>query len=231
MRQSGFAQGIIFDFDGVLIDTEPLYRRTINEVLEEANAPLLTVERYKDLIGTSADGIWIVLKKEHELPRSGPYYQQLYGERLKEVLQEGLVLRPEAKVLLAEVAERGLPRGLATSSPRNWADLKLRLLGLEDYFCTVVTAEDVGHSKPEPHIYLRAAAEVGVPTGKAVAIEDSPAGIAAAKAAGIYTFGLRTTATEGVDIGDADEVIDSLSEFKMESIFESAALEGAVACR
>ena len=231
MGRQGFVRGIIFDFDGVLIDTEPIYLRIINEVLQKAGVLPMTREAYQDLIGTPAGNTWDTFHALYELPRSASYYQRLYDDRLEGVLQRELTLRPEADVLLREVAERGLPRGLATSSRRSWLEFKLRVLELEGYFCSVVSAEDVGHAKPAPHVYLRAAAEAGVPTEAALAIEDSPSGIAAAKAAGIYTIALRTTSTEGMDLSIADEVVDSLNEINLDVLLESAASEGALQCR
>jgi HAD superfamily hydrolase (TIGR01509 family) len=231
MGRQGFVRGIIFDFDGVLIDTEPIYLRTVNEVLQEIGVPPMTREANRDLIGTPAGHTWDTLHARYELPQPASYYERLYDERLEGVLQRELTLRPTADVFLREVAERGLPRGLATSSRRKWMELKLRVLELEGYFCSVVSAEDVGHAKPEPHVYLRAAAETGVSTEAALAIEDSPSGIAAAKAAGIYTIALRTTSTEGMDLSAADEVIDSLNEINLDILLESAASEGALQCR
>ena len=231
MGRQGFVRGIIFDFDGVLIDTEPIYLRIINEVLQEVGVTPMTREAYQDLIGTPAGNTWDTFHARYELPRPTSYYERLYDERLEEVLRRELTLRPEADVFLREVAERGLPRGLATSSRRKWLEFKLRVLGLEGYFCSVVSAEDVGHAKPAPHVYLRAVEETGISAQAALAIEDSPSGIAAAKAAGIYTIALRTTSTEGMDLSNADEVIDSLDEINLDLLLETAASQGVLQCR
>ena len=111
-----------------------------------------------------------------------------------------------------------MPRALATSSQGSWVSLKLRLLRLENYFSAVVAAEDVVASKPAPDVYLRAAALSGIDPLTAIAIEDSPAGIASAKAAGIYTIALRTPSTEGLDLVGADEIIDALDAFDTERL-------------
>ena len=134
------------------------------------------------------------------------------------VLSEGLELRPGAAALLAAVKESGLGRALATSSRRYWVSTKLRLLRLESYFAAVVAAEDAATAKPAPDIYLRAAALLGIDPLTAVAIEDSPAGIASAKAAGVYAIALRTPSTEGLELVGADEIIDALDAFDTERL-------------
>jgi HAD superfamily hydrolase (TIGR01509 family) len=215
---------MVFDFDGVLIDTEPLYLRTVNAVLAEAGAAALTEEANAAFIGKPAGYTWASLQTQYGLPREAAFYQQRYDELLVGVLERELRLRPEAETLLKEVEARGLPRAVATSSRRKWADIKLRLLGMEDYFDAVVSAEDVGgRSKPLPDVYLRAAELAGIDTARGMAIEDSPSGIVSAKAAGLFTVALRTTSTVGVDVSQADMVIDSLDDFDVDLLAAAGA--------
>ena len=206
-------QAIIFDLDGVLIDSEPLYLRTINEVLrEEKVGPMMSGVNH-EFIGAPADLTWGALRARFGLPQPALYYQERYYGLLEGVLRRELRIRPDAARLLKEVARRGTRRALATSSRRRWTDLKLHLLGLEGYFGATVCREDVAQPKPAPDVYLRAGEMAGIAMAEAIAVEDSPTGIAAAKAAGLYTVALRTGSTDGMDLGEADRVIESLDGF------------------
>lgn len=206
-------RSIIFDLDGVLIDSEPLYLRTINEVLRESGVSSLTLEANRAFIGKPAGYTWQTIQATYNLPHPWTYYQARYDELLVPVLERGLGLRSDAARLLKEVERVGVPRSLATSSRRKWVELKLRLLSLEGYFRSVVCGDDVTRTKPAPDIYLLAAQKASMQLRETLAIEDSPAGIVAARTAGLFTVALRTPSTEGMDLGEPDVIIDSLDEF------------------
>ena len=213
------ARGIIFDFDGVLIDSEPFYLRSVNVILAECGAPQLSREEYQVHIGSTARLTWEALAERNNFPDPASSYQDRYEVVLEGVLQDELQLRPEAEALLATIAGIGVKRGLATASRRKWMALKLEKLGLVDYFDAAVCSTDVRRTKPAPDIYLMAAERMGLSTDDAVAIEDSPSGIRAAKAAGIRTIGLRTDMTTGLDLSQADEIIHNLQEFDVDRYF------------
>ena len=217
------ARGIIFDFDGVLIDSEPLYLKSVNVVLAECGAEQVTPTEYQQFIGRNARNAWEKLIRDRNLPESVEHYEERYGDVLEGVLREELALRPEAEELLGVVERRGIPRGLATATRSRWLAVKLERLGLTDFFDALVCASDVRRSKPAPDIYLKAAELMGMDPVDAVAIEDSPVGITAAKSAGIYTVALRTDMTTTLDISKADEIINSLREFDVDRYFGEGA--------
>lgn len=222
------ARGIIFDFDGVLIDSEPLYLKSVNVILEECGAPQLSASEYERWIGSTATRTWEALTRENNLPEPAQHYQDQYEAVIEGVLKSELFIKPEAEELLGVVERRGIPRGIATASRRKWLTIKLEKLGLTDFFDTAVCSTDVRRTKPAPDIYLKAAELMGLDPADAVAIEDSPAGITAAKGAGIRTIGLRTGMTANLDISKADEVIESLREFDVDRYFgQGAALAPA----
>ena len=132
------ARGIIFDFDGVLIDSEPFYLRSVNVILAECGAPQLSREEYQEHIGSTARLTWEALAKRNNFPDPPSSYQDRYEVVLEGVLQDELQLRPEAEALLATIAGIGVKRGLATASRRKWMALKLEKLGLVDYFDAAV---------------------------------------------------------------------------------------------
>ena len=219
------ARGIIFDFDGVLIDSEPLYMRSVNMILAECDAPQLSRDEYQEHIGSTAKLTWEALTERNNFPDPASSYPDRDEVILEELLRDELQLRPEAEALLAKIADVGVKRGLATASRRKWMSLKLEKLGLVDYFDAAVCSTDVRRTKPAPDIYLKAAELMDLPTDDAVAIEDSPSGIRSAKAAGIRTIGLRTDMTTGLDLSHADEIIHNLQEFDVDRYFgEGAAL-------
>ena len=213
------ASGIVFDLDGVLIDTEPVYRDTINLVLSDHGVGPLSAEQYQAFIGRHADFTWPTLKEQYGLAPSHAALKAAYDDRLEEVLPARLQLRPDAQRMLATVEERGIRRALATSSRRKWLDLKIRTLGLESFFAAAVSAEDVGKFKPDPDVYLEAAERAGMKASDAVAIEDSPSGITSAKRAGMRVFALRTESTAGLDLSEADDIIERLTEIDLSALF------------
>ena len=222
------AKGIIFDFDGVLIDSEPLYLKAVNVILTECGVQQLTAEQYQKWIGSTAKLTWEALTRDNNLPEPAQHYQDRYEVVIEGVLKQELTLTPAAEELLSIVERRGIPRGVATASRRKWLTIKLEKLGLTDFFDVAVCSTDVRRTKPAPDIYLLAAERMGLDPSEAVAVEDSPAGIKAATSAGIHTIGLRTGMTTNLDISKADEIIDSLRDFDVERYFgEGAALAPA----
>ncbi len=217
------ARGIIFDFDGVLIDSEPLYLKSVNVILEECGVPQLTAPEYERWIGSTATRTWEALARENNLPEPPKHYQDRYEAVIEAVLWRELKLTPEAEELLGIVERRGIPRGVATASRRKWLTIKLEKLGLTEYFDVAVCSTDVRRTKPAPDIYLKAAELMELDTADAIAIEDSPAGIKAAKSAGIRTVALRTGMTTNLDISKADEIIESLREFDVDRYFGQGA--------
>ena len=117
--------------------------------------------------------------------------------------------------LLAELKAREVPVGLASASLRNWVDATLTGLGLEGQFDTTVTASEVQKSKPAPDLYLRAAENLGVDPKLCVAVEDTRAGVRAAKAAGMYAIQVRAASTALDPIEEADRVIEDYTEFDL----------------
>ncbi|MCY4575532.1 MAG: HAD family phosphatase [Chloroflexi bacterium] len=217
------ARGIIFDFDGVLIDSEPLYLKSVNVILEECGVPQLSAEEYQRWIGSTATLTWQALTRDNNLPEPAQHYQDRYEAVIEGVLKSELTLTPEAEELLGIVERRSIPRGVATASRRKWLTIKLEKLGLTEFFDVAVCSTDVRRTKPAPDIYLKAAELMGLDPADAIAIEDSPAGIKSATGAGIRTIALRTGMTENLDISKADEIIDSLREFDVDRYFGQGA--------
>ena len=209
------ARAVIFDLDGVLVDSEPSYAIALNRVLESDGEEPLTENESRGLVGTTVEDTWNAIKEMRSLTKPFEYYLGIYSRTLIEIFRTGLELQPGAMDVVRAVRDRGLPLGLATSSRRAWVDVQLEVVGVNSIFDVAVTGDEVQNGKPSPEIYLSAAHLLGVPPAECLAIEDSPSGVASAVAAGMYTVAVRTESTAGLDISSADVVLDSLEEFDM----------------
>lgn len=207
------ARAVIFDLDGVLVDSEPLFLKALNRILVAEGARPLTEEENRGLVGATVENTWSGIMEMRALLKSTDYYLDRYDQVVLPIFEEDLELQPGAKRLVDEVRARGLPMGLATGSRRKWVDVKLRVVGLDGVFDAIIAGDEIQHGKPAPDTYLEVARRLRVSPDQCLAVEDSPTGVAAAVAAGMYTVAVSTDFTAGMDVSRANAVIDSLEEF------------------
>jgi HAD superfamily hydrolase (TIGR01509 family) len=203
---------VVFDMDGVLVDSEPAFYDAVNAVLAEEGRSI-DFERYRRLIGTSVEETWRGVIAMLNMRGDAHDYLRRYGEVLLDCLRRPRPPLPGAELLLDALDARGVPYGLATSSWGPWKDAVLESAGLDGRFRVVVTGDQVRREKPAPEIYLRAAEQLGVAPEACIAVEDTPPGIASAKAAGMYAVQVRAASTGFPPLEAADLVIDSLEYF------------------
>ena len=207
-------RAVIFDFDGLILDTEePVFRSWV-EVYEEHGARL-PFERWVEIVGSTTIGFHPQRHLEELLGRPLP----------QEVLDRRVVRRTEfvhAKELLPGVVRHieearalGLKLGVASSSSTDWVKGHLARLGILDRFRCLRCRDDVANVKPAPDLYLAVLECLGVTASEAFAIEDSPNGIAAAKQAGLRCVAIPNTITAGLDLSGADVVLGSLAEVSL----------------
>lgn len=209
-------RAILFDMDGVLVDSEPLFLSAINRLLEQDGVtPISVEENERFLIGTTIGETWRQLKLNRPLPLPTEQYIQRYDEIVRQVMMEELAPQPGVRELLDTCNRRGLPKAVASSSLHMWVDLKLNAIGLTGAFDAVLGGDDVTRGKPEPDIYVKAAGQLGVPPQECIAIEDSPVGISAAVASGAYTIAVRTEYTKNLDVSMAHLILESLVDFDL----------------
>jgi HAD superfamily hydrolase (TIGR01509 family) len=178
---------VLFDMDGLLIDSEPLWLAAETEVMARLGGEPWTPEDQHALLGGSLERTVRYLSAKATRPQPPAVIADWLMSGIEEqVRRHGVPLQPGAGTLLAAVKTAGLPHALVTSSERGFMDAVLASTGLS--FDVTVCADDVIHTKPDPEPYLRAAKLLHVPPGRCSALEDSPNGVASAEAAGCRVF-------------------------------------------
>ena len=212
-------QAVVFDFDGVLADSEPLHLRAYQEVLAEVQISVNQDEYYQRYLGFDDVGAFAAIGNDHGQHWTDRQIAALV-ERKTVIFDEMLttvdVMFPAAAACIARLAPV-LPLGIASGALKHEIEAILRRAGLERQFLFIVAAGDTPASKPAPDPYRKAAELHGVPASACVAIEDSRWGIESAKAAGLRCVGI-TTSYPASELAAADAVIASLDQFTLEMI-------------
>ena len=207
------AAAVIFDMDGVLVDGEPLHFAIARRMLADEGVEFGMAD-YQRYLGTTLEHTWADLAERYSLARGYADYAARYHREVTRSYEEDAELLPGAAELLERLRERGLPIALASSSDRVWVDAAIHGLGIAARFDATVAGDEVSAGKPDPEIYLAAAAALGVEPAACIAVEDAPAGIASARAAGMSVVAVRTEMTAGLEL-EADRVIDRLDQFEL----------------
>jgi len=209
---SGRFRAVIFDLDGVIWDGEPLYHEAFNVVLAPYGHTV-TESDYSRIIGLSVEAAWDWVRQHFSLSESPAVFYRAYNDAVLELMKEPREPLPGVADLLRQLKARGIPVGVASASLRQWVDTTLGGLGLNGAFATTVTASEVEQSKPAPDLDVTAAERMGVPPGECLAFEDTPSGIASAKAAGMFAVQVRASSTALPPLSEADLVIESYADF------------------
>jgi beta-phosphoglucomutase len=210
---------IVFDFDGVLADSEPLHFRAFRQVLAEAGIALDRDEYYAEYLGFDDVGAFRTLGAARDTGWNDRQIAALAAQKtlvFDELIASGDVLYPEAAACVERLAAR-YPLGIASGALKHEILAILKGSGLDGHFRFVVAAGDTSRSKPAPDPYRRAAELHGLPPSACLAIEDSRWGIESAKTAGLRCIAV-TNSYGPPDLAAADAVIASLDEFTHELI-------------
>lgn len=209
----------IFDMDGLLIDSEPLWRAAEVDVFGAIGVPL-TQEMCRETTGLRHD---VVVRHWHaQYPWAEPGLDEM-TDRLLDAAQALIVERGElmsgAENAIRLLHEQGLKLAIASSSPRSLIDAVVRKFDLGDYFSALHSADDEKAGKPDPAVYLSTMSMLNVAPNSCLALEDSMSGVRAAKAAGAKVIAVPDPAAlNKAEFGEADVVLSSLEEFSTELI-------------
>ena len=201
---------IVFDFDGVVLDTEtPLYSSW--QEMYSRYGVHLDLELFATYIGGAE---YFDFHADLEKQTGLTFDRQSLMDERRAMYREhvaGNTVLPGVKDYLSEARGRGFRIGLASNSDIGWVGSNLRELGLFDNFDVLKTRDDVVNVKPDPEIYLAALHDLKTDPQRAIAIEDSASGVASAKAAGIFTVAVPNPITKYHNLDAADVILDSLA--------------------
>jgi HAD superfamily hydrolase (TIGR01509 family) len=205
---------VVFDLDGVLVDSEQLWDRARRELVEERGG-VWREDATQVMMGMSSREWSRYLHDELQVDLEPAEISASVVAKLEELYREQLPLLPGARAAVLALAERW-PLGLASSANREVIDLVLELAELEDSFAATVSSEEVPRGKPAPDVYLEAARRLGVVPTDCAAVEDSTNGLRAAAAAGMRVIALPNRAFPPAEdaLRLADAVIGSLDELR-----------------
>ena len=218
MNERPPVRALLLDFDGTMLETESSSYGSWRELLAEHGYEL-TPETWAGRVGTIGGVDPIALLEEHlGTPVDREALEARARERHLEMLAEER-LRPGIQELVDDAHERGLRTAIVTSASRRWVRSHLHRLGLADEWDHVFSADrDPARAKPAPLLYLEAADALGIEPAEALALEDSPNGVRAARSAGMQVVAFPNAVTEAMDLREADLVVGELDGLGLEGL-------------
>ena len=207
-------KAVIFDMDGVIIDSEPTHKKMENETYNKLGIEV-TEDEHNTFVGSTSRYMWETLKNTYKINQTleelieyerNIYFKYLNSDECEIKLIDGV------KELIEDLHENGVKLAIASSSPLNVIEAIAKKFKIEEYFEVFVTGDYVKKSKPEPDIFLLASEKLGVGAEECAVIEDSNNGVRAAKKAGMKCVGFNSDVDGRQDISMADLVINSFKE-------------------
>lgn len=209
---------VIFDMDGVLVDSEYTFLETKTDILRDAGFPKDVSYQYQ-FMGTTFEFMWEKMKAELGLPDPISHYITEMNERRDAMIaRDGVRAIKGAQDLVKRLVAAGYQLAVASSSPKSEIVRAMTELGLIDCFEALVSGEEVAHSKPEPDVFLEAAAQLGVAASDSIIIEDTKNGSLAARRAGAYVIGFENPDYPAQDLSNADIVVTDYEMLTIEKI-------------
>ncbi|MEX2416536.1 MAG: HAD family hydrolase [Paenibacillaceae bacterium] len=217
-------KAIIFDFDGLILDTETPGYHAYREMFEELGAQLPLDEWAKGIGTQDSDHFNPLDYLEQQIGRKvdRAQFKRQAGEKY-DTLVQSMMVRPGVVNYLKAAQTLGVRIGLASSSSRSWVENYLNKYELISYFQVIRTKDDVMRVKPDPELYLQALEHLGVKNTEAVVFEDSLNGLRAAKAAGIYCVVVPNEVTSQLDFSMHDLRLVSMEDMSLEDIIKKLA--------
>jgi beta-phosphoglucomutase len=204
---------VIFDMDGVLVNSEPFYVEVEQSNFKKLGLTILKDE-HQTYQGTATDRMWQIIKEKHGVVQSVEELVQMTNSMVTPWFASLEIIEPMPGVekLIKKLKECNYPLALASSSYPDVIEIILQKTGLKTYFDVVVDSQMAGASKPEPDIFLLAAEKLGIQPEKCIVIEDSTNGIRAAKSAGMFCIAYSGPGSELQDQSQADWIVGDFGE-------------------
>lgn len=215
-------RALIFDFDGLILDTEAPDFQAWQEMFEEHGCSL-DAERWRSEVGmASTSAAYSPAEELERLAGRRLDMDDVCARRRSRYLEliDAQQTREGVKDLLRQAQSAGMRLGVASSSSRSWVEGYLSRLDLLDYFEVIKTVEDAARAKPAPDLYLAAVQALGVAPGEAVALEDSWNGILAARAAGLWAVAVPNEITRALALAEAHVRLETLKGVSLEALVE-----------
>jgi putative hydrolase of the HAD superfamily len=209
-------KALVFDFDGLIVDTESLWFDVYKEVLVEYDCEL-KLEDFALSIGTKDDVLYERLTKIARKPINRIEIDRKTHERYQQQMSQ-LHLREGVNEYLKAAKELGLKIGLASSSSRYWVQGFLEKFNIKEFFEVVKTSDNVKKVKPDPELYLQAIQELGVKPYEALAFEDSKNGLIAATKAGLHCVIVPNSVTSFLDFSGHLHRLSSMEEIELKDL-------------
>ncbi len=208
VMETSSPDAVVFDNDGLLLDTESVWTRAEQDLFERREIEFTPANK-RELVGTSAEIAGGILERRLGEPGRAPQLIEELNELVVAELEHGVEAMVGARELLGDLRRRGTPIGLVSNSPLVFVQRSLEIVGFSDHFDVVISAHEVAAPKPAPDPYLEACRRLGVEAGpNVIALEDSPTGVAAARAAGLTVIGVPSL--DGIELAEAHEIAESL---------------------
>lgn len=218
-------QAIVFDFDGVIANSEPLHLLAFQQALAEDGVELSATDYYSRYLGYDDVGMFEALGRDRGMSMQSARVAELVarkGDRMQDLMRSGSVLFPGALEFIREAAA-AVPIAIASGALRHEIDEIIDAAGVADLFATIVAAGDTPESKPSPAPYRLAFEQLRERTGRAldprrsVAIEDSRWGLESARGAGLRVVGVTNSYSAG-ELSSAELVVDGLSALTLPAL-------------
>jgi HAD superfamily hydrolase (TIGR01509 family) len=204
-------KGLIFDNDGVIVDSEPLHHLAEKKTMAPYGVDI-TKEEYTNYVGVGTRKMFADWIQKYHLPLKPENIIPYHDQNLIAIFQDLVEPTPGVVDFIKYLFQKKYPLAVASSSHRNLVHIGIKKHSLMQYFQTIITGDDVTRVKPEPDIFLLAATRLKISPTECLVIEDSSVGVQAAKAAGMFCAGYQNENSGAQDLSKADIIFQNFSE-------------------
>ncbi|MDE2026067.1 MAG: HAD family phosphatase [Patescibacteria group bacterium] len=212
-------RAVIFDMDGLIIETESLQSKAYEQIIREyGKEPIFEDNGLVHKVGLRGDDAWKTVLNKHDLTGDIEQLRSRKRELYLEILKKNLIPMPGLRSLLSILSEKKIPMSLATGTIRQIATYVLTELDILDYFSVLVTGDEVKKGKPDPETFMLASKRLHVIPSECLVFEDAQPGVTAAKLLGMCVIAVPTSYTKKDNFSQADKVVKSLESVNWEVI-------------